>query len=86
MPGVVTSTNQQMSMNAALADSQQQFDHAIKRSLPQQPGGMNRLMMPSATASSTHQSPQQPLLHQQLNSQAQVVHSQVFKYVFIPEN
>ncbi|NP_001191640.1 CREB-binding protein [Aplysia californica] len=73
MPGVATSST--MTMNAALADSQQQFD-AIKRSMPQQPGGMNRLMMPSATATSTHQSPQQPLLHQQLNSQAQVVQSQ----------
>ena len=74
MPGAATSNS--MTMNTALTDSQQQFD-AIKRSLPQQqPGGMNRLMMPSSTASSTHQS-SQPLLHQQLNSQAQAPQSQV---------
>ena len=73
MPVATSST---MTMNAALADSQQQFE-AIKRSLPgaQQPGGMNR-MMPTATATSTHQSPQQSHMHQ-VNPLSQVVQSQV---------
>lgn len=72
MPNVATSTP--ISMSAALAESQQQFD-MIKRSLPQ-PGGVNRLMS-NATVTSTRQTQQQQLLQQQLNSQAQAVHSQV---------
>ncbi|GFN74631.1 Creb-binding protein, partial [Plakobranchus ocellatus] len=64
IPGSAHST---MTVNAALAESQQQLD-ALKRQ--QQQG--NRLMMPGAAATSTHQQ----LLHQQLNSQAQVVSSQ----------
>lgn len=67
MSGVATSTT--ISMNAALAESQQQFD-MIKRT-----GGVNRLMG-NATVTSTRPN-QQQLLQQQLNSQAQGVHSQV---------
>ncbi|CAG5119478.1 unnamed protein product, partial [Candidula unifasciata] len=73
----VSTTTTPMSINAALAESQQQFD-AIKRSLPQQPPG--RHLLATSTITSTHPSPQQQqqqqLLHQSLNSQPQVVQSQ----------
>ena len=72
MPGSTPAAT--MSVNAALAESQQQFD-ALKRQQQQQG---NRLMMPGATATSTHQQ----LLHQQLNSQAQAVSSQVISMIF----
>lgn len=61
-----------MTQNAALAESQQQFDALVKSRQPQQ---TNRLLLTGPPVSSTHPSPQQ-LLHQQLNSQ-QVVQSQV---------
>ncbi|KAH9488456.1 hypothetical protein Btru_062790 [Bulinus truncatus] len=58
-----------MSVNAALAESQQQLD-AFKRAQTQQPQGA-RLNFPPATVTSAHSSPQQQMLHQQLNSQSQ---------------
>ncbi|CAG5123248.1 unnamed protein product [Candidula unifasciata] len=82
-------SNNQMSVNAALAESAQQFD-ALKHTLSQQSAG--RFMMPTSTISSTHPSPQQQQqqqqhqqqqqqqqqgLHQQLMSQPQVVQVQV---------
>lgn len=76
MPGAATTTTP-ISMNAALAESQQQFD-ALKHSLLQQSAG--RFIMATSTITSTHQSPQQQqqqqVLHQQL-TQPQVVQTQV---------